>query len=104
MDEKKSFLLPDSASKMVSSLQIPEVPALCCAADQVLTKLVCMQEVRQRPSASPGQADAEMELDDDELLDMMGDMPSEPTPLPTSNLPPVTNTLPGMCQVPRGDR
>ena len=53
-----------------------------------------MQEVRHRPSVS-AQPDAEMELDDDELLDMMGDMPPPaPAHLPNT-LPPVTNTLPG---------
>lgn len=56
-----------------------------------------MQEP-SRPTAPVHQQSAEMELDDDELLDMMGDMHPGPPPqplLPASRLPPIPNTLAG---------
>ncbi|KAA6424388.1 MAG: chromosome segregation in meiosis 3-like [Trebouxia sp. A1-2] len=65
--------------------------------------LVAMQAEPMEPSrpaatAPVHQHSAEMELDDDELLDMMGDMHPGPPPqplLPASRLPPITNTLAG---------
>lgn len=50
--------------------------------------------------AAPQQAANEMELDDDELLDMMGDIQPEPyvapeLPVSATTLPPVTDTLAG---------
>jgi len=58
-----------------------------------------MQEPSRPTATAPvHQQSAEMELDDDELLDMMGDMHPDPPPqplLPASRLPPITNTLAG---------
>jgi hypothetical protein len=63
----------------------------------------CLDADIQEPSrptatAPVHQQSAEMELDDDELLDMMRDMHPDPHPqplLPASRLPPITNTLAG---------
>ena len=58
-----------------------------------------MQEPSRPTGTAPvHQQPAGMELDDDELLDMMGDMHPDPPPqplLPASRLPPITNTLAG---------
>ncbi|KAL0052378.1 hypothetical protein WJX82_001174 [Trebouxia sp. C0006] len=62
--------------------------------------LVAMQAEPMEPSRPTATApvhrqSAEMELDDDELLDMMGDMHPDPPPQPLlpANRPPITNTL-----------
>lgn len=66
--------------------------APCCDAVQEPSRATA-------PAAAPGgQQPDELELDDDELLDMMGDMQPEPRPqpmLPSSMGPPLTDTLPG---------
>ena len=57
-----------------------------------------MQEPSRPTATAPvHRQSAEMELDDDELLDMMGDMhpDSPPQPLLPANRPPITNTLAG---------
>ena len=55
-----------------------------------------LQEPRKAPTAAAvaPQSD-DMELDDDELLDMMGDMQPDVQLLPASVPPPVTDTLAG---------
>ena len=63
----------------------------------------CMDADIQEPSRPTATApvhhqSAGMELDDDELLDMMGDMHPDPPPqavLPASRLPLITDTLAG---------
>ena len=59
----------------------------------------CIQEPSRPTATAPvHQQSAEMELDDDELLDMMGDLHPDPSPqsvLPASRLPLITNTLAG---------
>ncbi len=57
-----------------------------------------MQEPSRPTATAPvHQQSAEMELDDDELLDMMGDMHPDPPsqPLLPASRPPITNTLAG---------
>ncbi len=61
---------------------------------------LAVQEPRNAPPATAPlqQKSAELELDDDELLDMMGDMQPDPHPqsmMPATMPPPVTDTLAG---------